>query len=93
MDIAAYCMENPGESNINPKQKFKNCRDANESDTIFSTAGGNVTLNLSTDTVTCSADGYVNDTVTVNATLDTAKGFIAKCFTANQSIRCTVEPQ
>jgi len=92
MDIAAYCMENPGR-NVTPTD-LKNCRDANSSDTTFSTAGGNVNL-THPDTVSCNDDGYVSSDITVNATLDTAEGFIAICTASSgdKSIRCTVEAE
>ena len=89
MDIAAWCMENPGQS-VTPTD-LRNCRDTDASDTIFSTAGGDVTLTPPTDTVSCTTDGYVPDGTEVTATLDTASGFTAKCFTKDQSVRCTVE--
>jgi len=88
MDIAAWCMENPG-TNVD-YTKIKNC--GNGTTTIIPTAGGDVTL-IRPDTVSCNADGYVSTDTTVNATLDTAPDFIAKCTASptSQSIRCTVE--
>jgi len=86
MDIASWCMENPG-TNVD-FDKIRNC--GNGTITTISTAGGDVTLQRP-DTVLCDADGYANATVTAN--LSTASGFVAKCFTANQSIKCTVEQE
>jgi len=90
MDIAAWCMENPGQDV--DYGKIKNC--GNGTTTTIPTAGGNVNLTRP-DTVSCNADGYVSADTTVNATLDTAQGFIAICtaYSANQSIKCTVEQQ
>jgi len=86
MDIAAWCMENPGQ-NVD-FNKIKNC--GNDTTTTIHTVGGNVNLTRPSS-VSCSADGYVSDGTEVNATLNTASGFTAKCYAANQSIRCTVE--
>ena len=83
MDIAAYCMENPG-LNVTTSN-LKNC-----ANTTIPTAGGTVTLTTPNTSVTCSADGYVPDNTEVTATLN-GTGFTAKCFTKDQSIRCTVE--
>ena len=86
MDIASWCMENPG-TNVD-FNKIKNC--GNGTTTTIPTAGGDVTLKRPGN-VSCDANGYAD--ATVNATLSTASGFVAKCFTANQSIKCTVEQE
>ena len=95
MDLAAYCMENAGQT-VNPilgsTSPLPNCRN-----TTVSTAGGNVNLTSSATSVTCGTDGTVNLGTAasggITATLDTAPGFRARCFAENQSIRCTVEAQ
>jgi type IV pilus assembly protein PilA len=95
MDLAAYCMENAGQT-VNPilgsTSPLPNCRN-----TTPSTAGGNVNLTSSATSVTCGSDGTVNlGTATsggITATLDTAPGYRARCYAENQSIRCTVEAQ
>jgi len=90
MDIAAYCMEYPNtDVDFN---KIRNC--GNDTTTTIPTAGGDVTLTRP-GTVSCNADGYVSTDTTVNANLSTAPGFIAICtaYSANQSIKCTVEQQ
>ena len=85
MDIAAWCMENAGQT-VNTNQ-LANC-----ANTTVSTAGGNVTLTPPA-TVACTAQGEVPAGTAVTATLDTATGFRARCFAENQSVRCTVEAQ
>jgi type IV pilus assembly protein PilA len=85
MDIAAWCMENAGQT-ANTSQ-LSNC-----ANTTVSTAGGTVTL-APPATVACTAQGEVPTTAIVTATLDTAPGFRARCLAADQSIRCTVEAQ
>ena len=88
MDIAAYCMEYPN-TNVD-FQKIKNC--GNGTTTTISTAGGDVNLTRP-NTVSCNVNGTVSTDITVNATLNTAPDFIAICtaYSANQSIRCTVQ--
>jgi len=85
MDIAAWCMENAGQTVATAN--LSNC-----ANTTVSTAGGNVNLSRP-DTVNCEVNGQVPTTVTVTATLDTSPGYRARCSAANQSIRCTVEAQ
>jgi type IV pilus assembly protein PilA len=97
MDLAAYCMENPGADpsgfTVGSNSYGANCKN----DTV-STAGGNVNLGVSVSgRVICGNDGTLtlggpnpNDGGII-ATLDTAPDFRARCFAANQSIRCTVE--
>ena len=83
MDIASWCMENAGQT-VNTAN-LSNC-----ANTTVSTAGGNVNLSRP-DTVTCTTDGQVPTNTAINATLDTSPGYQARCFAANQSVRCTVE--
>ncbi len=93
MDLAAYCMENPGLI-INPivgaASPAANCKN-----TTISTAGGTVNLSASPASVTCRPDGTLElGTATIGgviATLSGADDFQARCFAANSSIRCTVE--
>ena len=85
MDLVAYCAENAGQS-INPAN-LTNCANA-----TVSTAGGNVNL-TPPNSVACTNDGQVPDDIAVIATLDTSPGYRARCFAANQSVRCTVEAQ
>jgi type IV pilus assembly protein PilA len=85
MDIAAWCMENAGQT-ANTTQ-LSNCATAS-----VSTAGGTVSLTPPA-TVDCDPDGQVPDNTEVIATLDTSPGYKAKCFAKDKSIRCTVETQ
>ena len=95
MDLAAYCMENPGADPtgfiIGSTSYGANCRN-----TTVSTAGGTVTLSVS-GSATCGGDGTLSfGTVSsggVIATLNGVGDFQARCFAANQSVRCTVEPR
>jgi type IV pilus assembly protein PilA len=84
LDIAAWCMENAGQT-ANTTQ-LANC--ANTSITV---AGGQtVTLNPP-DTVACQDNGQVPDNTAVTATLSSVTDYRARCYTENQSVRCTVE--
>ncbi len=93
MDLAAYCMENAGQT-VNPivgsTSPLPNCRN-----TTPSTAGGNVNLTSSATSVTCGSDGTVNlGTATSGGIIATVSGvtdYRARCFAENQSVRCTVE--
>jgi type IV pilus assembly protein PilA len=85
MDLAAYCSENANQQ-ANPAN-LTNCKN-----TTVSTPGGNVNLSVPSS-VSCTSDGQVPDNTAVIATLDTAPGYRARCYAANQSIRCTVESQ
>jgi type IV pilus assembly protein PilA len=96
MDLAAHCMENPGAPSANftvgTNSFGANCRN-----TTVSTAGGNVNLTAS-GTATCRDDGTLEfgtatDGNGIRATLSGVSDFRARCFAANQSIRCTVEAQ
>ena len=93
MDLAAYCMENPGNSIgsvIGSTSPAANCKNS-----PVSTAGGSVNLTSSPSSVTCGSDGSLAlgsaTSGGIIATLDTAPGFQARCYSQNQSIRCTVE--
>ncbi len=93
MDLAAYCMENPGLT-INPTvgttSPAANCKS-----TTISTAGGTVNLSASNTSVSCRADGTLElgnaTSGGVIATLSGVDDFQARCFAASSSIRCTVE--
>jgi type IV pilus assembly protein PilA len=85
MDIAAWCMENGG-------QTANTSRLSNCANTTPTTAGGTVTLTRP-DTVSCQGSGQVPDNTEVTATLSGVSDFRARCFARDQSIRCTVEPQ
>jgi len=100
IDLAAWCMENAKDSDITiaqanatgPNSKGKNCQNI-----TVSTAGGDVTLNASGD-AKCKTDGTLeygtaDDGKGIIATLSSVTDFRARCFAANNSIRCTVEPQ
>ena len=99
MDLAAYCMENPatdGPSYNIPNPVASNSPGANCRNTSVSTEGGTVTLNAS-GTATCRDDGTLEfgdrSGGGVIATLAGVRDFRARCYAANQSIRCTVEAQ
>jgi type IV pilus assembly protein PilA len=85
LDIAAYCMENGGQT-ANTSQ-LSNC-----ANTTVRTTGGNVTFTRP-DTVNCQGSGQVPDDTEVTATLSGVTDFRARCFAKDQSIRCTVEKQ
>lgn len=83
MDIAAFCMENPGQTPNTAN--LSNC-----ATTTVNTAGGTVTL---TPTVggACGNDGQPNSGAQTVATLSGVTDYQARCFYQDQSIRCTVE--
>ena len=92
MDLVAYCIENPGivaNYTTGPGSVGANCRN-----TTIVTEGGNVNLSHS-GTASCGGDGtltFGSDSAGgVIATLSTVSDFQARCYAANQSIRCTVE--
>jgi len=84
LDIAAWCMENAGQT-VNPTANLTNCVNG-----TVSTAGGTVNLTRPTS-VTCEDSGQVPDNIAVTATLSGVTDYRARCFAANQSVRCTVE--
>ncbi len=86
MDIAAYCMENAGETGV-AINKLANCANSN-----VETAGGRVTL-TPPQTFNCDSNGQVADGTQVIATIQGIDDYRAKCFAEKQSIRCTVEKQ
>jgi len=84
MDIAAWCIENPGAA-VNTTV-LVNCPN-----TTVTTAGGTVTLTPNGGT--CTADGQPGATAQATATLSGVTDYRARCFYQNQSVRCTVESQ
>ncbi len=84
MDIAAYCMENAGETNVNIN-KLANCEKQN-----VETAGGIVELDPPT-TFNCDSNGQVAGNIQVIARIQNIQDYQARCFAEKQSVRCTVE--
>jgi len=95
MDLAAYCMENPGGTgnySVGSGSSGLNCRNS-----TIPTAGGNITLSVS-GTATCGNDGTLEfgtatDGNGIIATLSGVTDYRARCFADQSSIRCTVEAQ
>jgi type IV pilus assembly protein PilA len=94
MDLAAYCMENPGSSTgytIGSTSVGANCRS-----TTVSTAGGTVNLNAS-GSATCGNDGVLSFGSAsgdgIIATLSGVTDYRARCYADASSIRCTIEAQ
>jgi type IV pilus assembly protein PilA len=92
MDLAAYCMENPGATSgftVGNTSVGANCRI-----NPVSTAGGNVNLSHS-GTATCGNDGTLSfgtaSSGGIIATLSGVDDFQARCYADQSSIRCTVE--
>jgi len=85
MDIAAFCVENPG-------QQFNSTSAPNCPNTNVSTAGGNVSLSIIFNG-TCQSDGSISNTTQnlVTATLEGVNDYQVRCEYKNQSIKCTVE--
>jgi type IV pilus assembly protein PilA len=82
LDIAAYCMENPGRA-IDP-DNLHNCP------ATIDTAGGLVQLIRYTP-YNCTVDGQPPAAASVIARIQDLGDYQARCYYENQSIRCTVE--
>lgn len=89
MDIAAFCVENPGQTYSPNATNSPNC---NSSNTTIQTAGGQVTIKP-ISSQPCANDGQISGDVPdlVTATLDGVSDYRVRCEYKNQSVRCTVE--
>ena len=101
MELVGHCMENPPPSGsttytaaqtIGLSALVQSCRN-----NTISTAGGTVSLELDGSTLpTCHSDGrleFGNATGGgIRATVATGTGYKARCYSANQTIKCTIEP-
>jgi len=86
MDVASYCVENPGA----PISSITSSSLPNCPSNATATPGGNVTL-ATTGTLNCNNQGVVTDGGVIG-TLDTVNDYRAKCtFDANGNMKCTVE--
>lgn len=86
MDIASYCVENPGPlpGTILGSSSFPNCPDS-----AVSTPGGNVTIAVSG--LTCNETGTIT-AGNVTGTLSGVSDYQVKCtFDDNGNMKCTVE--
>jgi len=83
MDIASFCVENPGAT--------PNATVAPNCASSVTTAGG--TVNQTVTFGTCQADGQPDATAKAEATLAGVNDFKAVCSYQNQSIKCTVQAQ
>lgn len=92
MDLASYCVENPGGSISSAlgNGSLPNC--GNSTSSTFDTPGGQVTLTI-VYTGTCTNDGQISSTTETitEATLTGVTDYKAKCSYQDQSIKCTVE--
>jgi type IV pilus assembly protein PilA len=84
LDIAAWCMENAGQT-ANTSQ-LSNC-----ATTSIAVAGGQTVSLTRPATVACGSDGQVPTGTEVTATLSGITDYRARCYAENQSVRCTVE--
>ncbi len=82
MDIAAFCVENPGSTPV--ATSLANC-----SVTSVPTAGGSVTLNPNVGGA-CGTDGLPNTGAQATATLPNSE-YTALCNYSANSIRCTIQ--
>ena len=89
VDIASYCVENPGaslSSSILGNSSFPNCQNS-----TISTPGGDVTLGIITTDLACNNQGVVTGGG-VTGTLGTVSDYQAKCtFDTQGNLKCTVE--
>ena len=89
MDVAAYCVENPGNgsslTSVVGNSSFPNCKNS-----TISTPGGDVTID-ETGTINCNNQGVVTGGGGINGTLDTVNDYVAKCTFTDGNMRCTVE--
>ncbi len=98
VDLAAYCMENPPVSGsvalttLASDSPAANCRNTSP----IPTAGGQVTLGVD-GIANCFSDGRLEfgnaSEGGVIARLSTAPGYRARCYSTNQSVRCTIETE
>jgi type IV pilus assembly protein PilA len=92
LDWVAYCIDNPDVTSISPvvgpTASAPNCRN-----TTVPTAGGNVNLSAS-GIFSCSGGSlYISGTgaIGIIATLTDVSDYRARCYTANNSVKCVVE--
>jgi type IV pilus assembly protein PilA len=95
MDLAAYCMENTGPSAfpittvVGTGSPGGNCRAS-----VVNTTGGQVNLS-SSGTFQCQSDGSLSisgsGNIGIIARISGVSDFQARCFTANSSIKCTID--
>jgi len=81
MDLAAYCVENPGATLSIDSTIAKNC-------TSTVTPGGTVTINGATPA--CDGTGSLTGG-SIIATLENITDYTAKCTVAGGGFKCTVE--
>lgn len=82
MDLAAYCIENPGTTITISTTYGKNC------ESPIATPGGNVTI--SGTNPTCDQTGSLT-TGQVTATLANITDYTAKCSVTGGGFKCTVQ--
>ncbi len=85
MDYAAWCIENPGQTPAGASI-FNNCK------SDVATAGGTVSI-TATVSVACLSDGAPGNGAQAIGKLPAISDYQAKCYTASNSIKCTVEAQ
>ena len=84
MDIATYCVENPGASNVNGSN-LENCANA--------TAPDGKTITVTAPTFSCDDDGTIKADKDVTAEHADVSEYQAKCTIKDSGIKCTVEEQ
>ncbi|WP_457643940.1 prepilin-type N-terminal cleavage/methylation domain-containing protein [Persephonella sp.] len=81
MDIATYCVDNPGATSVDASD-FQNCQNT--------TAPDGATITVTAPTFGCNTDGEVNGTATVEATHANVTEYKAKCDVTAAGIKCSV---
>ncbi|MCS6876371.1 MAG: prepilin-type N-terminal cleavage/methylation domain-containing protein [Aquificaceae bacterium] len=96
IDLATWCIENPGASIPNANLTGSNSPGGNCRNTSVSTAGGTVTLAVDgSGAASCTSDGALNipSGTFIKATIAGVTDYRARCTAtgSSQSVQCTVE--
>ncbi|WP_299229739.1 prepilin-type N-terminal cleavage/methylation domain-containing protein [Sulfurihydrogenibium sp.] len=84
MDLAAYCVENPGSPVSVDSTIAKNCA------STTATPGGSVTINNIGNQIPCDSSGSLTGG-SITATLAGIDDYTAKCTVMGGGFKCTVE--
>ncbi|WP_457642422.1 prepilin-type N-terminal cleavage/methylation domain-containing protein [Persephonella sp.] len=84
MDIATYCVENPGASSVDGST-LENCANA--------TAPDGKTITVTAPTFSCTDAGTVSSNATVTAEHASVSEYEAECIVSTSGIKCSVKEQ
>ena len=83
MDIATYCIDNPGVTSANATS-LQNCADTTAPD------GASITVEEPTS-CSCTNNGTISGSVTVNATHANVSEYTAQCTVSAEGVKCVVK--